>query len=230
MEWLGAALGATVSTGTGIAGAIANKRSQQRAYEYNRALMREQYQLEREQQDYQNFYNSPSEQRKRLEAAGYNPNQGLESYQSADASAPDPIPMQGLDYSASMNQIGNSVNSFFSVASQQQQLRYQKLKNDEQQIRNNLLTEQAPILSDNFYTDLFSSRSELYSKLMQSGLSKDVARKIAFVDSDYHYIGHHEPLSRLYLKDLRGDTAWYSDNDDGSDYKEHKVWDHVPFR
>lgn len=220
--------GAAVSAGSGIAGAIANRRSQKRAYEYNRALMREQYELEREQQDYQNFYNSPAEQRKRMEAAGFNPNEGMENYQSADAAAPDPIPMEPLDYSSSASQIANGVNSFFSIQTQQQQLRYQKLKNEEQSIRNEMLRQMYPSQLDTYFASLFQNRSELYSKLMQSGLSKEVARKIAFTNSEdiYSYDSDDPIYSRLYLSQLKNDKAWWSKK---GEFKERDIWSHDPY-
>lgn len=220
-------IAAGISAGSGIVGAITNRRSQKRAFEYNRALMREQYALEREQQDYQNFYNSPAEQRKRLEEAGFNPNEGLENYQSADAAAPDPIPMQPLDYSANMGQIANGVNEFFQVQSQQQQLRYQKLKNEEQSIHNQMLQEMYPSQLDTYFASLFQNRSELYSKLIQAGLTKEVARKIAFANRDYVFVGNEDDnLSRLYLRDLQYDKSWWSKD---GDFKERQIWEHEPF-
>lgn len=200
-----------VSAGSGIVGAIANRRSQKRAYEYNRALMREQYQLEREQQDYQNAYNSPLEQRKRLEAAGFNPHEGIEGYQSADAAAPDPIPMQPLDYSSNFGQIANSINTFFSVQSQQQALKYQKLKNEEQTIHNTLLQRDAYYQFSRQTAEDWERRSRLYKSLMSNGFPKEKALKIAFAAQDNmeSFVGDGDILLSQLADGSHGiDTPW----------------------
>lgn len=176
MDW-SAIAGAAVSAGSGLAGAITNRRSQARAFEINRKLMHEQYGLEREQQDYQNEYNTPANQRARMEAAGFNPNDGdISSFQSADAAAPDPTPMQPLDYSSSMNQIGNSINAYFDIQSKQQQLNFQKLKNEEQSLQNDLLARN----SGNQYSLDFLKRTDTYQKLIANGVDDDMAYSIAF--------------------------------------------------
>lgn len=70
---VGAAIGAGVGLFSDVTSYLLGRHSTKQQYKYNRRLMLEQNELNRQNFDYANWYNSPVEQRKRLAAAGLNP-------------------------------------------------------------------------------------------------------------------------------------------------------------
>lgn len=70
---VGAAIGAGVGLFSDVTSYLLGQHSTKQQYNYNRRLMLEQNELNRQNFDYANWYNSPVEQRKRLAAAGLNP-------------------------------------------------------------------------------------------------------------------------------------------------------------
>lgn len=74
---LGTAAGAAIGAGVGlfqdVSGYFVGQHNAKQQYKYNKQLMDYQHSLNRADADYANWYNSPVEQRKRLAAAGLNP-------------------------------------------------------------------------------------------------------------------------------------------------------------
>ena len=70
---VGAAIGAGVGLFSDVTSYLLGQHSTKQQYKYNRRLMLEQNELNRLNFDYANAYNAPVEQRKRLAAAGLNP-------------------------------------------------------------------------------------------------------------------------------------------------------------
>lgn len=110
-----AALGAL---GNAIGGGISQDAAQKQNFEQAKELMQYQYDLQRQQFDYTNDYNSPQKQMQRLHSAGLNPNL---VYGSGNA----------VGNSASMPSVGNQTSpKVQALQLAQQSLEFQRLQKD----------------------------------------------------------------------------------------------------
>lgn len=132
-----AGIGALAS---GITNAISSRRQQQRANAFNKAQTDLQWQREQEQQQFQNEYNSPANQRKLLEEAGYNVNYTDASALSADAAAPSPIEYAQADFTPATESINKAISQFYSIQQMESNMRYQKAVTEAQEIKNGFLS------------------------------------------------------------------------------------------
>jgi hypothetical protein len=119
MSGWGAAAGAAVQGITGIAGAAmtnnANKGMNREAINFQREVMR---------------YNTPLEQRKRLEAAGMNPNLAYGNGHMDNTSSESPPPLRAADWTPAAASVGDAVANYFNFTAQQEQIENAKKQRD----------------------------------------------------------------------------------------------------
>lgn len=170
--------GVAALLGGGIS-ALSAKRQQDRANRYNKAQTDLAYQRELEQQQYQNDYNSPANQRRLLEEAGYNANYTDASALSADAAAPSPIPYQTADYSNSINTMTGSItegiNQMYKVMQMNEQLKYQRLLNED---KDNDINRSTADYHTDFALNRWKKSRDLYNQMIADGVAKEDAQLI----------------------------------------------------
>lgn len=167
---------AIASIASGAMGIASKKREQERANAYNREMSDLQFQRELQIMNFQNEYNSPINQRKRLEEAGYNPNFVDAANMSADAVAPETAPYEMQDYSGDISQMINSpisaLQTYFGLQQQNEQLKGQKLANEYNDER---IKEMIDNFNNNNMSNVFTNRLTQYHKLLSMGVNKQVA-------------------------------------------------------
>lgn len=167
---------AIASIASGAMSIASKKREQERANAYNREMSDLQFQRELQIMNFQNEYNSPINQRKRLEEAGYNPNFVDAANMSADAVAPETAPYEMQDYSGDISQMINSpiaaLQTYFGLQQQNEQLKGQKLANEYNDER---IKEMIDNFQTNIMSNTFTSRLTQYHKLLSMGVNKDLA-------------------------------------------------------
>lgn len=166
---------AVASIASGAMGIASKRREQERANAYNRQMSDLQFQRELQIMNFQNEYNSPINQRKRLEEAGYNPNFVDAANMSADAVAPETAPYEMQDYSGDISQMINSpisaLQTFFGLQQQSEALKGASLANEYKD-------QQVKMLHDNYNNlpaDLLSKRITLYHNMLKQGVNRDLA-------------------------------------------------------
>lgn len=164
---------AVASIASGAMGIASKRREQERANAYNREMSDLQFQRELQIMNFQNEYNSPINQRKRLEEAGYNPNFVDAANMSADAVAPETAPYAMQDYSGDISQMINSpiaaLQTYFGLQQQNEQLKGQKLLNE---YRDQQVIEQKEGYSNLFAAQQASQLIDMYHKLISKGVDK----------------------------------------------------------
>lgn len=156
----------------------ANERINERQIEAAKELQQYQNQFNEEMWNKNNLYNSPSNQRKLLEAAGFNPymmyngGSGSQQITSASGSVPSAIPMQ-----AYQSTVGRDLAAAVS-----------------QSYDNHIKAEQAKQLSiqtDFAFTKQVLDIEEQKSRIKMSNLSADEkARQIGVLDDTLNYLKH----------------------------------------
>lgn len=164
---------AIASIASGAMGIASKRREQERANAYNREMSDLQFQRELQIMNFQNEYNSPINQRKRLEEAGYNPNFVDAANMSADAVAPETAPYEMQDYSGDISQMINSpisaLQTYFGLQQQNEALKSQKLNNE---YRDQQVIEQKESYSNLFAAQQASLLLDMYHKLISKGVNK----------------------------------------------------------
>lgn len=137
-----------LAQGINMVGAGAATRKQ---YHANKKLAQLQYEQNLKMMDYQNFYNSPAEQRKRMEAAGYNPNMFYSNGTPGNmSSAPQYPDVKAPDYVAAYSDIGTKILQNRLLESQADLTR---TKADESGVKQDLMKQQRAVLAANPYLD-----------------------------------------------------------------------------
>lgn len=156
----------------------ANERINERQIEAARELQQYQNTFNEEMWNKNNLYNSPSNQRKLLEAAGFNPymlyngGSGSQQIQSAAGSVPSAIPMQAYQSTVGRD-LAAAVNQSYD---------------------NHIKAEQAKQLSiqtDFAFTKQVLDIEEQKSRIKMSNLSADEkARQVGVLDDTLNYLKH----------------------------------------
>lgn len=167
---------AIASIASGAMGIASKRREQERANAYNRQMSDLQFERELQIMNFQNEYNSPINQRKRLEEAGYNPNFVDAANMSADAVAPETAPYEMQDYSGDISQMINSpiasLQTYFGLQQQNEALKGQKLANEYNDER---IKEMIDNFNNNNMSNVFTTRLTQYHRLLSMGVNKNVA-------------------------------------------------------
>lgn len=132
-----AAAGSAASAGINAASASATNR---KSYKYTKMLQEQQFERQKELRDYDNWYNSPVEQRARYEAAGFNPDL-MYGGGSSSAGVSDSVTSQTQSFQAQQPQnigglISKGIDQFWNGI-------YQQNIVDKMQMENKLLAQRA---------------------------------------------------------------------------------------
>lgn len=164
---------AIASIASGAMGIASKKREQERANAYNREMSDLQFQRELQIMNFQNEYNSPINQRKRLEEAGYNPNFVDAANMSADAVAPETAPYEMQDYSGDISQMINSpisaLQTYFGLQQQNESIKSQQLANE---YKDQQVVEQMDHYYNLYHAQQTAKAIELYHSLVSKGVDK----------------------------------------------------------
>lgn len=132
-----AAAGSAASAGINTASASATNR---KSYKYTKMLQEQQFERQKELRDYDNWYNSPVEQRARYEAAGFNPDL-MYGGGSSSAGVSDSVTSQTQSFQAQQPQnigglISKGIDQFWNGI-------YQQNIVDKMQMENKLLAQRS---------------------------------------------------------------------------------------